>query len=120
MSEDEIDLEEGYRKFHWEVIQPLFEKPSKWRIMYERTGRLDWKFYGEKKLIVRVEDICQSKKLKFANADKTVLNIKDSTNRLIFSYQSKKLRPLPCLANVKKYAFLLLLSSIVDLKIISK
>ena len=84
-------MEEGYRRFHWKVVEPLYEKPPKWRIMYERTGRLDYKFRGEKKMSVKAEDVCQTK-LKFVDPGKTKLNVKDSTNNLIFAYQAKKLR----------------------------
>lgn len=42
-------------------------------------------------MTVRAEDVRQSK-LKFMDAQKSVVNVKDSTNNLIFAYQAKKLR----------------------------
>lgn len=92
-SEDEISLQDAYVELYSDVIESLYEKPSKWRIMYERTGQLDWKFKGEKKMLVRVEDFTNLK-LKFLDEKKTRLNVKDSTNNLILAYQSKKLKKI--------------------------
>lgn len=73
------------------LVEELYMKPARWRIVYERTGRLDVKFKGAKKLEIKLDDVHNSK-LKFLDSNKTKLNLKDPTNNLILTYQNKRLR----------------------------
>jgi hypothetical protein len=72
-----------------DLMEELYVKPSRWRYIYETTGKLDVKFKGCKKMGLQLEDICKSK-LKFVDEAKTQLDVKNSTNNLILMYQSKK------------------------------
>jgi hypothetical protein len=81
-----------------ETNKSLNEKEtlSKWRLVYETTGQVNVKFKSTKQLLIKCEDIKKSK-LKFVNNEKSRINLKDSTNRLILTYQSKRIKKLPCL-----------------------
>lgn len=72
------------------VIEQLYEKPSKWRIMFERTGRMDYKFRGVTKLQVVLGPDIKTMKLVYSNPEKTIINTKHSTNALILKYSSIK------------------------------
>ena len=96
-TEEEEDSEDEYVDPYLYVIEnygdlmdELYVKPSRWRLVYERTGRMEFKFRGSKRMGCQIEDICKSK-LKFVDESKTQLNVKNSTNNLILMYQSKKL-----------------------------
>lgn len=95
---DDINLIECVEELYTEVIDELYMKPSRWRIMYERTGRLDYKFRGERKMLVKMDDVRKTN-LKFVDEEKTLLNMKDITNSLIFSYQNKKQKKALASAN---------------------
>lgn len=95
--EEEVDSEDEYidpyliwEEEYGDLIDDLYMKPSRWRLYYERTGKVDFKFKGCKKMGCQIEDICKSK-LKFVDDSKTQLNVKNSTNNLILMYKSKKL-----------------------------
>lgn len=84
-----------------DIIEEIHAKPPRWRVIYERTGRLNVKFKSEKQLNknkkykgdsryeVRLEDIRKTK-LKFIDADKSKVNLKDPTNNLILTYHLKR------------------------------
>lgn len=80
-----------YENLYGDVIQEEFyEKPSRWRLMYERTGLMNFKFNGGKRLELKAVDIRKSK-LKFLDSEKTRLNVNEPTNKLILAYRQKKL-----------------------------
>ena len=88
----EFAMYQMYIDEYAEVIYELYMKPPKWRIMYERTGRLDWKFRGETHLSVPLDDLRLSK-LRFLDEPlRTRLNTKDATNQLLLAYLNKKAR----------------------------
>ena len=90
-SEDEyLDPYLYVREKYGDLMDELYVKPSRWRLIYEMTGRLDIKFKGCRQMGCQLEDVRKSK-LKFIDEEKTKLSVKNSTNNLIFLYQSKKL-----------------------------
>ena len=96
--EEEVDWFDKYEELFGDEIDSLYVKPSRWRYIYETTGRLDIKFKGAKKMTVKLDDIRKTK-LKYLDQEKTSINLKDSTNKLILLYQSKRIKKLPCLAS---------------------
>jgi hypothetical protein len=95
--EDDDDDEEEIDPFQYlideysDVLDELYVKPSRWRRLYEMTGRVDFKFKGARSLAVNLDD-CRKSKLKFVDKEKSVLNVKDTTNNLILLYQSKRIK----------------------------
>ena len=86
-----------------DIIEEIHAKPPRWRVIYERTGKLGIKFKSEKQLNkkkkykadaryeVRLEDIRKTK-LKFLDPGKSKVNLKDPTNNLILMYHLKRMK----------------------------
>ncbi|CAF0822245.1 unnamed protein product [Brachionus calyciflorus] len=94
-SEDEENWAEFCYNYYMEnyndFVEELHVKPPRWRIIYERTGRIDFKFKSSRQLEVKLDDIGKTK-LKYTDESKDCVNLKDPTNKLILLYQSKKLK----------------------------
>jgi hypothetical protein len=78
----------SHHKLEKEMVDPLYTKPSKWRIIYERTGKVAI-FRGARHLNIKLSEIKKSK-LRFLDAQKTKLNVKNTTNHLILTYINKR------------------------------
>ncbi len=61
----------------------------KWRLHYERTGQLGVKFRGASRLEIKINDV-QKGNMKFIDKEKTVVDCKDTTNKLILTYEDKR------------------------------
>jgi len=89
LSETDENKEESLNETNEYSLQEKNECMARWRIIYERTGRADAKFKGVPRMQLQLDDIRKSK-MKFIDAEKTILSLKDSTNRLILAYKSKR------------------------------
>ena len=59
--------------------------------MYERTGNLDTVFRSSRRMECRLKNI-KSLGLKYSDADTSVINVNNSTNKLILTYESKRIK----------------------------
>jgi hypothetical protein len=80
IDESDTDVEDEYvdpylyvTGKYGDLMEELYIKPSRWRYIYETTGKLDVKFKGCKKMGLQLEDICMSK-LKYVDEAKTQLD----------------------------------------------
>jgi hypothetical protein len=64
------------------------DQVPKWRIMYDRTGRLNCKFRACKSMCINISDVRTI--LKFKDQEKTRVDLKNITNKLLIEYQTKK------------------------------
>jgi hypothetical protein len=90
-SEPDEDVYVMYRREYADVRKRLYSKPDKWRIMYERTGRLDVVFRGEREMRVNLDNV-RAARLRFEDEARTRLNVRDLTNNLILTHMKKKSR----------------------------
>ena len=65
------------------------ENLPRWRLHYERTGKVNIKFRGESSLQIKLKDVKKGN-MKFLDAEKTTINVNDTTNKLILIYESKR------------------------------
>jgi hypothetical protein len=97
--EDDSEVDENryysqyamYKSLYSKCFEELYEKPPKWRVVYERTGQIDVKFRGATKMGVKLDDVRHSG-LKFIDTNKTSLDVDDTTNKLKILYESKRHR----------------------------
>ena len=90
-SDDELDLLEEYFLEYADRFNECSEKMPKWRVIYERTGNVDSIFRASRRMECKLNNIKQLS-LKYKDEEKTVINVNDSTNKLILTYESKRIK----------------------------
>ena len=91
-SEDDDEPYDFLAKFdelYGDEYSGVIENIPRWRLIYERTGRLDTKFKGVNRMEVKLSDV-RLTRLKFTDKSKTRINVNEPSNKIFIDYQAKK------------------------------
>ena len=87
-SEDMINHLSQYNQY---LNDEYSKNVPRWRLMYEKTGKVDVKFRGASSLQIKLKDATKTK-MSFLDPEKTKLNVNDPTNKLMLDYENKRKR----------------------------
>ncbi len=74
------------------------EKLPKWRIIYEKANNMNPIFRGSRRMECKLKNI-KYLGLKYSDKDTSMINVNNSTNKLILTYESKRIKKSSLLFN---------------------
>jgi hypothetical protein len=94
-STDKIELNDLYLNLYEGLVERIYEKPSRWRLFYEKTGRKDIRFTNKNSNLQLKLDRITDLDLRYTNENKNTIRINDAHNLKQIDCHLKKLRIKP-------------------------